>query len=236
MQGLPEHGHEPVMVPEVLGHLGLSGGAHRITVMDCTVGRGGHALHIARAMSGGGTLIAMDVDPENLKYARRRVEEAGIAGVEIRTFHANFGEAPDVLEAAGIERVDALLADFGVSTNQVLEPRHGLSFKARWICGSTREFAPPRRIFWRPGMRKESRRLSRITPRRDTPGESPGKLYRCAPENRYSRRASWRESYGRSSPQSMVNSILPPARFRPCGWRSTQSWRALTNCWPQCLP
>ena len=63
----------------------------------------------------------MDVDPVNLKYAKGRLSAAVEGkGVEIRTFHANFGEAVDVLEALGIERVDGLLADFGVSTNQLV--------------------------------------------------------------------------------------------------------------------
>ena len=75
-------------------------------------------------------LVALDVDPENLKYARKRLEEAAVPGVEIRTFHANFGEAVDVLEALGLEGVDGLLADFGVSTNQLLDAKHGLSFNA----------------------------------------------------------------------------------------------------------
>jgi 16S rRNA (cytosine1402-N4)-methyltransferase len=158
MVGLPEHGHEPVMVAEVLGLLGLEGdgartaglgrkGGRRI-FMDCTVGRGGHALRIAQALAAspeGGTLVALDVDPENLKYARKRIREAlgggtpeedtKLAGgkVELRTFHANFGEAGDVLDALGLpagEGVDGLLADFGVSTNQLLDAKHGLSFNA----------------------------------------------------------------------------------------------------------
>jgi 16S rRNA (cytosine1402-N4)-methyltransferase len=127
MLGMPEHGHEPVMVGEVLEALApVAGGV----VMDCTMGRGGHALKIAKRLSPGGMLIGLDVDPENLKYARRRLEEAAIAEVQVRTFHANFGEAVDVLEALGISGVDGLLADFGVSTNQLLDAKHGLSFNA----------------------------------------------------------------------------------------------------------
>jgi 16S rRNA (cytosine1402-N4)-methyltransferase len=127
MLGMPEHGHDPVMVGDVLAALEPAAGE---VVMDCTAGRGGHALEIAKRLSPGGMLIALDVDPENLKYARRRLEEAAIAEVQVRTFHANFGEAVDVLEALGISGVDGLLADFGVSTNQLLDAKHGLSFNA----------------------------------------------------------------------------------------------------------
>jgi 16S rRNA (cytosine1402-N4)-methyltransferase len=151
MVGLPEHGHEPVMVEEVLNMLGLDqplSGPRKRLYMDCTLGRGGHSVKIAQRLAGsesGGTLIALDVDPANLKYARKRIEEAlgksgseegvPLAGgkVELRTFHANFAEAGDVLDAMGLPKdqgVDGLLADFGVSTNQLLETRHGLSFNA----------------------------------------------------------------------------------------------------------
>lgn len=105
--------------------------------MDCTVGRGGHAVEMVKALrhqgtealrgGGEGKLIALDVDPENLKYAKGRLGEVA-GGVELRMFHANFGEAVDVLEMLGIEGVDGLLADFGVSTNQLLAATHGLSF------------------------------------------------------------------------------------------------------------
>jgi len=53
--------------------------------------------------------------------------------VEVRVFHANFGEAADVLAAVGLGEgaaLDGLLADFGVSTNQLLDAKHGLSFSA----------------------------------------------------------------------------------------------------------
>lgn len=125
MLGMPEHGHEPVLLREVLAALHVKPGE---TVMDCTAGRGGHALKIAEKLSPGGTLIAMDVDPENLKYTRKRIEDAAVKDVQIRTFHANFAEAEDVLEALSLEGVDGLLADFGVSTNQLMESTHGLSF------------------------------------------------------------------------------------------------------------
>ena len=150
MVSLPEHGHEPVMAAEVLNLLGLmepagwrAGAPSSITagrrvILDCTAGRGGMLWRWPRrwlaggTSGGGGMLNALDVDPENLKYTRQRMEAAGLAarGVEFRTFHANFAEAPDVLEAAGVRGVDALLADFGVSTNQLMDDKHGLSFSA----------------------------------------------------------------------------------------------------------
>ena len=75
-------------------------------------------------------LIALDVDPENLKYVRQRMEGADLKNVEFRTFHANFAEAEDDLDVLELPGVHGLLADFGVSTNQLLDARHGLSFNA----------------------------------------------------------------------------------------------------------
>ena len=122
------------MVGEVVRLLGLAAEAGqsrgRRVLMDCTAGRGGHSERMARAleMGGGGMLIALDVDPENLKYVRQRMEGVGLNNVELRTFHANFAEAEDVLGELEIAGVDGLLADFGVSTNQLLDAKHGLSF------------------------------------------------------------------------------------------------------------
>jgi len=121
------------MVEEVLSGLALGErGARRLVVMDCTTGRGGHGERIVRQMAAGagGVYVGMDVDPANLKYARKRLEAIGAGNVELRTFHANFAEAGDVLETLNMTGVDGLLADFGVSTNQLLDEKHGLSFNA----------------------------------------------------------------------------------------------------------
>ncbi len=120
----PEHGHDPVMLEEVLSALAPAPGE---VFVDCTTGRGGHSRAMAEKLQPGGTLICLDVDPENLKYAKERL---GPLAEHARFFHANFAEVDDVLDAAGIEQIDGLLADFGVSTNQLLEAKHGLTFSA----------------------------------------------------------------------------------------------------------
>ena len=128
----PEHGHEPVMLAEVLEHLALKPGA---VVADCTVGRGGHAVEIAQRILPGGKLLALDVDPDNLKYAKERIQKSEVSSQNeenVRFFQANFAEVDDVVRAAGLELpgLDGLLADLGVSTNQLLEAKHGMSFTA----------------------------------------------------------------------------------------------------------
>jgi 16S rRNA (cytosine1402-N4)-methyltransferase len=125
---LPESGHDPVLMREVLEALAPREGK---TIVDCTLGRAGHALEIARRLGTTGRLIGLDVDPRNLEYAKTRLE-TGPAGAplngEIRLFHANFAELEDVLGELGVTGVDGILADLGISTNQLFDPHYGLSF------------------------------------------------------------------------------------------------------------
>ncbi len=96
------------------------------TLVDCTLGRGGHALAIAGRLPEGSTLLALDRDERNLHFAADRLK--AVSG-KVRFFHANFAELPDVIEAAGLTTVDGILADLGVSTNQLFDPQYGLSFQ-----------------------------------------------------------------------------------------------------------
>src|SRR6476646_1243162 len=82
-------GHEPVLMREVLAGLDVRAGQ---TVVDCTLGRAGHAGEVARVLGPGGLLIGLDVDPRNLEFARARL--AG-APCRVRLFHANFAELPE---------------------------------------------------------------------------------------------------------------------------------------------
>lgn len=121
---LPEHGHDPVLPGETLAFLDPQPGW---TVIDCTLGRGGHSALIAERLGPHGRLIGLDVDPANLGHARNR-----LAGVSCRTdlIQANFSDLDRVLDELEIASVDAILADLGVSTNQLLGDTHGLSFSA----------------------------------------------------------------------------------------------------------
>jgi 16S rRNA (cytosine1402-N4)-methyltransferase len=72
-------------------------------------------------------LIGIDADPRNLEFASQRVRSSGET-CTLRFFHANFAELTEVLEAADIPRVDGILADLGLSTNQLFDEQYGLSF------------------------------------------------------------------------------------------------------------
>jgi 16S rRNA (cytosine1402-N4)-methyltransferase len=119
---LPYNGHEPVLLQAVLENLGPQPSQ---TFIDCTLGRGGHSQEIAKRLGPTGLILALDADPRNLDFARDRLKDSPC---RFRFFHANFAELPEVIEAAQIGPVDGILADLGLSTNQLFDPQYGLSF------------------------------------------------------------------------------------------------------------
>jgi 16S rRNA (cytosine1402-N4)-methyltransferase len=121
---LPATGHEPVLPDQVLEALDPRPGQ---VIVDCTLGRGGHAELIAQRLGESGTLVGVDVDPRNLVYAQERLKNAPCT---VRLFHANFAELEDVLAEVGVSQAHGILADLGLSTNQFFEADYGLSFSA----------------------------------------------------------------------------------------------------------
>ncbi len=123
-------GHDPVLLAQVLELLLPPPPRGTRVVVDCTLGRGGHARAIADRMAPADMLIGLDADPRNLAFAQTRLE--GVP-CRCRLFHANFAELPDALAAADLPAtasVHAILADLGISTNQLFDPDYGLSFAA----------------------------------------------------------------------------------------------------------
>jgi len=118
----PASGHDPVLIRETLEYLDPRSGE---TIVDCTLGRAGHASVIATRLGPDGLLIGCDVDPRNLEFAQSRLTNSPC---RIRLFHANFAELREVLVAAGVGSVNGILADLGLSTNQLFDPHYGLSF------------------------------------------------------------------------------------------------------------
>lgn len=114
------------MVREVLHSLLPTSATGPRTYVDCTLGRGGHAMLIADSISPDSTLLCIDRDPRNLEYARKRFADVKCT---VRFFEANFAQLSDVMEAAGVTAVDGIFADLGISTNQLFEAQYGLSFQ-----------------------------------------------------------------------------------------------------------
>lgn len=122
------HGHRPVLLEETLALLAPREGE---VVIDCTAGRGGHAVAFARAIGPSGRLVLLDVDAGNLAYAAQRVrDETGRSPCAV---HASFAALPDALRgdpATRGLRADVLFADLGFSSSQMDDPTRGFSFSS----------------------------------------------------------------------------------------------------------
>jgi 16S rRNA (cytosine1402-N4)-methyltransferase len=117
-------GHEPVLVTPLVRLLAPEAGQ---TVLDGTVGLGGHARAIIARILPGGVYVGIDLDEAMLSRARERLSNVP-AGV-VRLFQANFADFPECLQKAGIARVDHMLLDLGVNSAQLEDPARGFSFE-----------------------------------------------------------------------------------------------------------
>ncbi|MFA7283984.1 MAG: 16S rRNA (cytosine(1402)-N(4))-methyltransferase RsmH, partial [Candidatus Omnitrophota bacterium] len=115
--------HVPVMLQEVLEYLNLKPGQ---TIVDATMGTGGHALEILKRITPGGRLIGIDRDENSLGICRKRLAEFE-GSVEFA--HANFSDLDEVLSARGVEKIDGIIFDLGISSYQLRDPQRGFSFQ-----------------------------------------------------------------------------------------------------------
>ena len=122
----PAGSHRPIMVDEVLHCLQPAPGEMAI---DCTLGGGGHAEAILKHLQPGGRLIGLDVDPLELPRTEARLRAAGYGPETFSTRHSNFARLPNVLSEEGLDGVDLVLADLGVSSMQIDNPDRGFSYK-----------------------------------------------------------------------------------------------------------
>ena len=91
--------------------------------VDATFGRGGHSRVILDRLGPRGRLIALDRDPEAVAAARR------IGDARFNVMHASFAELAGVLDCLGLEGVDGVLLDLGVSSPQLDDAARGFSFR-----------------------------------------------------------------------------------------------------------
>jgi 16S rRNA (cytosine1402-N4)-methyltransferase len=117
--------HIPVLLQETIDGLNIKEGG---VYVDCTTNRGGHSVKIAKALKKGGTLICIDLDKEALKEAEQEISK--IKNVPtVHFIHSNFRHLPSVLKELGISHVDGILADLGLSSQELDESKRGFSFR-----------------------------------------------------------------------------------------------------------
>ena len=95
--------------------------------VDGTFGRGGHSTAILGRLDEGGRLIALDRDPEAVEAAR--VWQVEHPDARFVVAHARFSTLAAVLDGFGVEEVDGVLLDLGVSSPQLDDPARGFSFR-----------------------------------------------------------------------------------------------------------
>lgn len=96
----------------------------RETIVDCTLGAGGHTEALLRA--GAGLVIGIDRDPEAVEEATVRLVDFG---ARFRAERARFSEIEEVAARHGFESVDGVLFDLGVSSRHLDDPARGFAYR-----------------------------------------------------------------------------------------------------------
>jgi len=180
--------HRPVLCDEAVGYLAPAAGK---TIVDGTVGLGGHAEAILAA-DPGVRLVGIDRDEDALAIAEERLSRFGD---RVSLIYGNYRDIGRLLDGVGLEKVDGVLLDLGVSSLQLADPNRGFSFRedgpldmrmdrsqrptaAEWLAAaSQQEIADVLRRF---GEERYANRIARaiVAERRRRPIETTGELRR----------------------------------------------------------
>lgn len=116
-----EFKHKPVLLEETIKGLKIKPNGIYI---DGTLGGAGHSEQIVKQLSSKGMLIGIDRDEEALKAAKQKLQEFE----NVKYIHGNHDEIEQILDKLGIEQVDGILLDLGVSSYQLDEKERGFSY------------------------------------------------------------------------------------------------------------
>jgi 16S rRNA (cytosine1402-N4)-methyltransferase len=197
---IPSSVHVPVMLPEVLDGLAPCTGA---TIVDGTLGGGGHTRVLAERVQPGGRVIALDRDPAAIAAAGRCLGD-----FPVRPVQANFCDLPEVLAELDITTVDGILLDLGLSSDQLADAERGFSFssagpldlrfdpmqgKPAWRLLERLSAEHLADLIYLYGEERHSRRIARaiVERRQEKPIETAAELAdlvrRCVPRSRKDR-------------------------------------------------
>ena len=115
--------HKPVLLNECIENLSIKPNG---VYLDGTLGGAGHSLEIARSLGKKGMLIGIDRDIEAIDVSRQRLKDVE---PRVMLINDNYKNIKDVLSGAGIDKVDGILLDLGVSSYQLDNPERGFSYR-----------------------------------------------------------------------------------------------------------
>ena len=118
-----EFKHYSVLLEETIEHLNIRPDG---IYVDGTLGGAGHASEVAKRLSEKGRLIGIDQDADAIRAAGERLKPFGDKVTIIRSNYANMKEE---LHAIGIEHVDGIVLDLGVSSFQLDTPERGFTYR-----------------------------------------------------------------------------------------------------------
>ena len=188
------------MLAEVLDGLSPQPGG---VFVDGTLGGGGHTRALAERVGPSGRVIALDRDPAAVEAAGRH-----LADLPVKPLQANFCDLPEVLAELGVEAVDGILLDLGLSSDQLADQERGFSFsstgpldlrfdpmqgKPAWRLLERLSAEHLADLIYQYGEERYSRRIARaiVERRQDNPVETAADLAelvrRCVPRSRHDR-------------------------------------------------
>lgn len=117
-----EFSHKTVLLKETLEFLNINSSG---VCVDGTAGGAGLSLEIAKRLSENGKLISIDRDPDAILTCRQRLKEYK----NVSVVQDNFANVSDIVHNLGLESIDGMVLDLGVSSYQLDEAERGFSYK-----------------------------------------------------------------------------------------------------------
>lgn len=116
-----EFKHKPVMLEEVINGLNIKKDG---IYVDCTMGGGGHSSELLKHLSPKGKLIGFDRDIDAVNVCKEKFKNSK----NVIIIHSNYKDAPSILKENGIDKIDGVMIDLGVSSYQIDNGDRGFSF------------------------------------------------------------------------------------------------------------
>lgn len=213
--------HLPVLLQETLE---FWGGRPEGCYVDCTLGLGGHSAALLERLPSA-RLVGLDRDPKALEWAARRLAPFGD---RVQLVRGRFDQLGERLRQLGIDAVDGILADLGVSSMQLDQAGRGFSFShegpldmrmgrsGRTAADVVNDYPEDTlaKIFREYGEEKQARRIARsiVQRRAEEPFETTADLCRVVEESKYVPPA-WVEHKKRKSGAPRARSIHPATQI-----------------------